>query len=60
VENTSLSFPQNNKIKNDTIKRLNKKIKTILGIDDFVSSKKLPEDQRVLVYFTQHQKRFAK
>jgi hypothetical protein len=60
VENTSLSFPQNNKIKNDTIKRLNKKLKTILGIDDFVSSKKLPEDQRVLVYFTEHQKRFAK
>lgn len=51
VENTELSYPQNNKIKNDTIKKLNKKIEKILGVEDFISSKKLDEDQRVLVYF---------
>lgn len=52
LENTELSYPQNNKIKNDTIKKLNKKIYKILGVEDFISSKKLEEDQRVLVYFT--------
>ena len=51
VENTELSYPQNNKIKNDTIKKLNKKLEKILGVKDFISSKKLDEDQRVLVYF---------
>ena len=51
VENTELSYPQNNKIKNDTIKKLNKKIEKILGVEDFISSKKLDEDLRVLVYF---------
>lgn len=53
VENKSLSFPQNNKIKNDTIKKLNKKLDKILGIKEFIKSKKLPEDARVLVYYTE-------
>ena len=58
VENKSLSYPQNNKIKNDTIKRLNKKLDKILGIKDFIKSKKMPEDARVLIYYTNHKNMF--
>ena len=54
VEDTSLSYPQNNKIKNDTIKKVNKKINKILDIEDFIQSKKLESDGRVLIYYTQH------
>ena len=54
VENDNLSYPQNNKIKNDTIKKINHKIEKILGIKEFIKSKKLPEDARVLVYYTEN------
>ena len=54
VEDKSLSYPQNNKIKNDTIKKLNHKISKILEVDDFIESKKLESDGRVLIYYTQH------
>lgn len=60
VEDVSLSYPQNNKIKNDTIKRVNKKIEKILGIKDFIESKKLETDGRILIYFTQYANLFVK
>ena len=53
VENDNLSYPQNNKIKNDTIKKINNKLEKVLGIKEFIKSKKLPEDARVLVYYTE-------
>jgi hypothetical protein len=60
VENKSLSYPQNNKIKNDTIKKINNKLEKVLGIKEFIKSKKLPEDARVLVYYTEHSDLFYK
>lgn len=60
VENKSLSYPQNNKIKNDTIKKINNKLEKILGIKQFIKSKKLPEDARVLVYYTEDSDLFYK
>ena len=60
VENKSLSYPQNNKIKNDTIKKINNKLEKILGIKEFIKSKKLPEDARVLVYYTEDSDLFYK
>jgi hypothetical protein len=58
VENKSLSYPQNNKIKNDTIKKLNKKLYKILGVKHFIKSKKMPEDARVIIYYTQYANMF--
>ena len=58
VENKSLSYPQNNKIKNDTIKKLNKKLDKILGVKHFIKSKKMPEDARVIIYYTQYANMF--
>ena len=58
VENPELSYPQNNKIKNDAIKKLNDKLEKILNIKDFIQSKKLEEDGRVLVYFSNHKEIF--
>ena len=60
VENKSLSYPQNNKIKNDTIKKINNKLEKTLGIKQFIKSKKLPEDARVLVYYTEDSDLFYK
>jgi hypothetical protein len=60
VENKSLSYPQNNKIKNDNIKKINNKLEKILGIKKFIKSKKLPEDARVLVYYTEDSDLFYK
>ena len=60
VENKNLSYPQNNKIKNDTIKKINNKLEKILGIKQFIKSKKLPEDARVLVYYTEDSDLFYK
>ena len=60
VENKSLSYPQNNKIKNDTIKKINNKLEKVLGIKEFIKSKKLPEDARVLVYYTEDSDLFYK
>ena len=60
VENDNLSYPQNNKIKNDTIKKINNKLEKILGIKEFIKSKKLPEDARVLVYYTEDSDLFYK
>jgi len=59
VENSELSYPQNNKIKNETIKKLNDKLEKILNIKDFIQSRKLEEDGRVLIYYTDHKKLFA-
>ena len=58
VENPELSYPQNNKIKNDAIKKLNDKLAKILNIKDFIQSKKLEEDGRVLVYFSNRKEIF--
>jgi hypothetical protein len=60
VENENLSYPQNNKIKNDTIKKINNKLEKVLGIKEFIKSKKLPEDARVLVYYTEDSDLFYK
>lgn len=58
VENKALSYPQNNKIKNNTIKELNKKLEKILDVKDFIKSKKMPDDARVLIYYTNHANMF--
>lgn len=59
VEDTSLSYPQNNKIKNDILKKVNIKIEKILGINNFIESKKLETDGRILIYFTKYSHLFV-
>ena len=51
VEDKSLSYPQNNRIKVSAIKSINNKIRKTLGVDSFIDSKKLLEDKRVAIYF---------
>ena len=51
VEDKSLSYPQNNRIKVSAIKSINYKIHKSLGVDSFIDSKKLLEDKRVAIYF---------
>lgn len=51
VEDKSLSYPQNNRIKVSAIKSINAKIYKSLGVQSFIDSKKLLEDKRVAIYF---------
>jgi hypothetical protein len=51
VEDKSLSYPQNNRIKVSAIKSINSKIYKSLGVQSFIDSKKLLEDKRVAIYF---------
>ena len=51
VEDKSLSYPQNNRIKVSAIKSINSKIYKSLGVENFIDSKKLLEDKRVAIYF---------
>ena len=51
VEDKSLSYPQNNRIKVSAIKSINTKIYKSLGVQSFIDSKKLLEDKRVAIYF---------
>ena len=51
VEDKSLSYPQNNRIKVSAIKSINRKIHKSLGVQNFIDSKKLLEDKRVAIYF---------
>ena len=54
----SLSAPQNNRIKLEVIDSLNEKVSKVLGIDNFVRSKKSVKDQRMLIYFSNYRKDF--
>lgn len=51
VEDKSLSYPQNNRIKVSAIKSINTKVYKSLGVQSFIDSKKLLEDKRVAIYF---------
>jgi hypothetical protein len=51
IEDKSLSYPQNNRIKVTAIKSINRKIHKSLGFQNFIDSKKLLEDKRVAIYF---------
>ena len=51
VEDKSLSYPQNNRIKVKAIKSINSKIYKSLGVQNFIDSKKLLEDKRVAIYY---------
>jgi hypothetical protein len=54
----SLSAPQNNRIKLEVIDSLNEKVSNVLGINNFVRSKKSVKDQRMLIYFSNYRKDF--
>ena len=51
IEDKSLSYPQNNRIKVSAIKTINNKVYKSLGVDRFIENKKLLEDKRVAIYF---------
>lgn len=57
IENKELSFPQNNKVKNDYIIQINKKILSQFGIQNFISSNKLTKDKRITTYYTKYRSR---
>ena len=60
IKDEKLSYPQNNKKKKDIIKKLNLKLFKILKIKDFFLDKKSNDDQREIVYFTNHSKIFSR
>ena len=47
-----LSSAQNNRIKLETVENLNTKVSNIMGVKNFINSKKSLKDQRMLIYYS--------
>jgi hypothetical protein len=52
IYDKQLSSAQNNRIKLETIENLNTKVSNIMGVKNFINSKKSLKDQRMLIYYS--------
>jgi|GEM_PF-2165444 len=59
IYDTDLSIAQNNRIKNEAVESLNKKVSNIMGVKNFINSKKSLKDQRMLIYYSNFRKDFV-
>ena len=59
IYDPQLSVAQNNRIKTETVESLNKKISSIIGVKNFINSKKSLKDQRLLIYFSNFRSDFV-
>tara|TARA_B100001173_G_scaffold153581_1_gene133171 strand:- start:512 stop:1816 length:1305 start_codon:yes stop_codon:yes gene_type:complete len=53
-----LSAPQNNRIKLEVIESLNQKVSKVVGVKQFIRSKKSAKDHRMQIYYTNYRKDF--
>ena len=53
-----LSVPQNNRIKLEVIESLNQKVSKVVGVKQFIRSKKSAKDHRMQIYYTNYRKDF--
>jgi hypothetical protein len=59
IYHADLSIAQNNRIKNEAVDSLNKKVSSIMGVKNFINSKKSLKDQRMLIYYSNFRKDFV-
>lgn len=52
IYDKELSSAQNNRIKLETVESLNTKVSNIMGVKNFINSKKSLKDQRMLIYYS--------
>ena len=59
IYDNELSVAQNNRRKIEIVESLNKKVSGIMGVKNFISSKKSLKDQRVLIYYSNFRSDFV-
>jgi len=59
IYDTELSVAQNNRRKTELVESLNKKISGIMGVKNFINSKKSLKDQRFLIYYSNFRSDFV-
>jgi len=59
IYDSELSVAQNNRRKIEIVESLNKKVSGIMGVKNFINSKKSLKDQRVLIYYSNFRSDFV-
>ena len=59
IYDNELSVAQNNRRKIEIVESLNKKVSGIMGVKNFINSKKSLKDQRVLIYYSNFRSDFV-
>ena len=52
IYDPQLSVAQNNRKKTEAVESLNKKVSSVMGVKNFINSKKSLKDQRLLIYYS--------
>ena len=58
IYDNELSSAQNNRIKLEVVESLNTKVSNIMGVKNFINSKKSLKDQRMLIYYSNFRSHF--
>ena len=59
IYDPQLSVAQNNRKKIEAVESLNQKVSSIMGIKNFINSKKSLKDQRLLIYYSNFRSDFV-
>jgi len=59
IYDPQLSVAQNNRKKTEAVESLNKKVSSIMGVKNFINSKKSLKDQRLLIYYSNFRSDFV-
>jgi hypothetical protein len=59
IYDPQLSIAQNNRNKTELVESLNQKVSSIIGVKNFISSKKSLKDQRLLIYYSNFRSDFV-
>ena len=58
IYDMELSVAQNNRIKTEAVESLNQKVSSVMGVKNFINSKKSLKDQRMLIYYSNFRSEF--
>ena len=59
IYDPQLSVAQNNRKKIEAVESLNQKVSSVMGVKNFINSKKSLKDQRLLIYFSNFRSDFV-
>ena len=59
IYDTELSVAQNNRRKIEIVESLNQKVSSVMGVKNFINSKKSLKDQRMLIYYSNFRTEFV-
>ena len=59
IYDPQLSVAQNNRKKIEAVESLNQKVSSIMGVKNFINSKKSLKDQRLLIYYSNFRSDFV-